>query len=262
MELCNLGVYMPASKEDKQRKKSIRRAKLKRLYHTEHNVYECPAPERNKFISKVYCLFVLSLITGAIGAYIGIAIGHDYNNYWLLFIVEIALLIFALCVRRSVPLNFIALIAFTGFSGFTASPLLNVVIDSGKGQLIMYAFALAVAIFSILSIYVHITKKDYSWMGGFLFSSLLILLIAGVTGILLPDLLNWVIYCSISLLVFCGFVLYDTSRIIIKYDTDEYISATLDLYLDFINIFIDILRIMFDKSSDILEHVDVDIDVL
>lgn len=201
-----------------------------------------------------------------LGAYTGVTMGLGYKHYWLFFVVELLILIVTIIYRKAEPINLFLLFAFTGFSGFTTSPMLNVVIASGKGELITYAFLLSVALFSILSAYVHITKKDFSWMGGFLFTALIILIFAMIAGLLFPGLINWVILCSISLLIFSGFILYDTSLIILKHDVDEYVSATLDLYLDFINIFVDILRILFETSSDVVEKVgdvlgDVDIDI-
>jgi FtsH-binding integral membrane protein len=125
-----------------------------------------------------------------------------------------------------------------------------VFINSGNGHLIAFALALTVGIFGALSWYVHETKEDFSFMGGFLFSALLILVFAGFIGIFFLGTINRLIYSSVGLVLFCGFVLYDTSRIILKYDVEEYVAATLDLYLDFLNIFADILRILFETADE------------
>jgi FtsH-binding integral membrane protein/Zn-finger nucleic acid-binding protein len=223
--------------------------RLTAVYKTESPVSKETSLTRNHFISKVYKLFLASLLTGALGAGIGIFIGHDYSNFWLLFVVELLILIGALIVRRTPGWNLAALFAFTAFSGFTTSPLLNVVIKAGASHLILFALGITILIFGSLSYYVHRTKKDFSFMGGFLTTTLFIFLGVLIFGLIFPAYWNTLLFSGFGILLFCGFILYDTSRIILKYDTEEYVAATLDLYLDFLNIFIDVLRILMETSD-------------
>lgn len=240
----------------RQRGKTVWKEKLSNVYDEKNPVAKESTLTRNKFIAKVYRLFMLSLLTGAIGAGAGVLFGLGYKYFWELFIVEIAILIWAMCVRKDKKWNLLALFSFTTFSGFTISPLLNVAISQGQGDLIPIAFGLTTVLFGSLTWYVHKTKKDFSFMSGFLWSGLLLMVVSGFLGLLIPGLINTLIHCSIGILLFSGFILYDTSRIILKYDVTEYVSAALDLYLDFLNIFVDIFRVLLE-TSDISDFFDI-----
>lgn len=233
----------------KLRQKTVWKEKLSKVYDEGQPVAKQPTLTRNAFIAKVYRLFMLSLLTGALGSGAGVFFGLGYTHFWGLFILELAVLIWAMCVRKNQNWNMLALFSFATISGFTTSPLLNLAITKGQGALIPIAIGLTALLFGALTWYVHKTKKDFSFLGGFLTSSLFVMVVAGITGLFVPGLINILIYCSLGVVLFSGFVLYDTSRVILKYDLDEYVSATLDLYLDFLNIFVDILGILMETSA-------------
>ena len=234
---------------NKLKQRTVWKEKLSRVYYTEEPVSKTTVHVRNQFVAKVYKLFAYSLLAGGVGAGIGIGVELTYTYYWELAILEFLVLFGVIAVRRNKNWNLPALFIFTTLTGLITSPFLNMFIKSGNGHLIALALALTVGIFGVLSWYVHKTKNDFSFMGGFLFSALLILFYAGFIGIFCPGTMSWLIYSCLGLLLFCGFVLFDTSRIILKYNVEEYVAATLDLYLDFINIFADILRILFETAD-------------
>jgi FtsH-binding integral membrane protein len=102
-----------------------------------------------------------------------------------------------------------------------------------------------VGIFGGLTAYVFATKKDFSFMRGMLTTGLIVVFLAVVLNLFLvgSSALSFGISCA-ALLLFSGFVLYDTSNIIRRYPTNEYVAGALSLYLDAFNIFLALLRIL------------------
>ncbi|RYG62174.1 BAX inhibitor (BI)-1/YccA family protein, partial [bacterium] len=99
--------------------------------------------------------------------------------------------------------------------------------------------------FGALTAYAFVSKKDFSFMGGILFVGLIGLVLGGLANaFLFHSPLTSYLMAWFTLLIFSGYVLYDTSNIMQRYDTKGYCSAALSLFLDFFNMFIAILRIL------------------
>ncbi len=235
---------------EKKKKKALRNESLAKIKDVENPVALESTRDRNKFIHRVYKLFFFSLLFSGAGGYLGVILDIGYSSFYKLFFIELLILILAFILRKRKIWNYIILFTFTGFSGFTTSPMLNSLIRDGQSTIIYSSFIATVVLFLSLSFFAYKSKKDFSFMGGFLFSSLTILVLVGLLSLFTTVAVNPLIYSSIGLILFCGFVIYDTSRVLMKYELDEYVSATLDLYLDFINIFVDMLR-LFKYSPDI-----------
>ena len=205
--------------------------------------------ERLVFIKKVYSLLALSMLTAAVGAYLGS--GPLFllvaPNMMLFFILQIGLIFFASFAARKPGLNIIALFSFTTVSGLTLGPLLARVGPTIAAE----AFALTAITFVCLSAYVVYSKKDFSFMSGFLMTGLIVLVIGGLLNMFFiqSGMMHFVM-SGASVLLFSGFILYDTSNILRYYGTDEHVSATLALYLDVLNLFIALLSILGIMSDD------------
>jgi len=199
--------------------------------------------ERLVFIKKVYSLLAMSMGTAAIGAYLGSGplLLLVAPNMMLFFILQIALIFFASFAARKPGLNMVALFSFTTVSGLTLGPLLYQVGPSIAAE----AFALTAITFAGLSMYVVYSKKDFSFMSGFLMTGLIVLVVGGLLNMFFiqSGMMHFVM-SGASVLLFSGFILYDTSNILRYYGTDEYVSATLALYLDVLNLFIALLSIL------------------
>ena len=199
--------------------------------------------ERLVFIKKVYSLLAMSMGTAAIGAYLGSGplLLLVAPNMMLFFILQIALIFFASFAARKPGLNMVALFSFTTVSGLTLGPLLYQVGPSIAAE----AFALTAITFAGLSMYVVYSKKDFSFMSGFLMTGLIVLVVGGLLNMFFiqSGMMHFVM-SGASVLLFSGFILYDTSNIMRYYGTDEYVSATLALYLDVLNLFIALLSIL------------------
>jgi len=205
--------------------------------------------DRLVFIKKVYSLLAMSMGTAAIGAYLGSGplLLLVAPNMMLFFIMQIALIFFASFAARKPGLNMVALFSFTTVSGLTLGPLLYQVGPSIAAE----AFALTAITFAGLSMYVVYSKKDFSFMSGFLMTGLIVLVVGGLLNMFFiqSGMMHFVM-SGASVLLFSGFILYDTSNIMRYYGTDEYVSATLALYLDVLNLFIALLSILGIMSRD------------
>jgi len=205
--------------------------------------------ERLVFIKKVYSLLAMSMGTAAVGAYLGSGplLLLVAPNMMLFFILQIALIFFASFAARKPGLNMVALFSFTTVSGLTLGPLLYQVGPSIAAE----AFALTAITFAGLSMYVVVSKKDFSFMSGFLMTGLIVLVVGGLLNMFFiqSGMMHFVM-SGASVLLFSGFILYDTSNILRYYGTDEYVSATLALYLDVLNLFIALLSILGIMGRD------------
>ena len=205
--------------------------------------------DRLTFIKKVYSLLAMSMGTAAVGAYLGSGplLLLVAPNMMLFFILQFALIIFASFASRRPGLNMVALFSFTTVSGLTLGPLLYQVGPSIAAE----AFALTAITFAGLSLYVVYSKKDFSFMSGFLMTGLIVVIVGGLLNMFFiqSGMMHFVM-SGASVLLFSGFILYDTSNILRYYGTDEYVSATLALYLDILNLFIALLSILGIMSDD------------
>jgi FtsH-binding integral membrane protein len=205
--------------------------------------------DRLAFIKKVYTLLAMSMGSAAVGAYLGSGplLLLVAPNMMLFFILQIALIFFASFAARKPGLNMVALFSFTTVSGLTLGPLLYQVGPSIAAE----AFALTAITFAGLSLYVVYSRKDFSFMSGFLMTGLIVLVVGGLLNMFFiqSGMMHFVM-SGASVLLFSGFILYDTSNILRYYGTDEYVSATLALYLDILNLFIALLSILGIMSDD------------
>lgn len=116
-------------------------------------------------------------------------------------------------------------------------------------QLIMQAFGLTSVVFVTLSAYAITTKKDFSFMRGFLLAGLVIAIVAGIANIFIGSGVVFMALNAGIALLMTGFILYDTSRIVNGGETN-YIRATIALFLDFLNLFVSILHLMGMGNDD------------
>ncbi|MFK8028357.1 MAG: Bax inhibitor-1/YccA family protein [Gammaproteobacteria bacterium] len=134
--------------------------------------------------------------------------------------------------------------AITGLLGFGLGPILSYYLSLSNGpQLIATSLGGTGIIFLALSGYVLTTKRDFSFMGGFLMVGLIIAVLAMVTNIFLQIPALSLALSAAIILVMSGFILFDTSRIINGGETN-YVNATVSLYLSIYNIFVSLLQIL------------------
>ena len=204
--------------------------------------------ERMGFIRKVYALFFAATLF----AIAGVGLGFMFPAVMLWIIAHPFLAFFGLMggvmgaqALRLVPgVNLAALFAFTTLTGVVVSPAIAIYTRLNPAS-IWQAGLMTVGIFGGLTAYVFISNKDFSFLRGMLVTGLIVVFLAVVLNLFLvgSSALSFGISCA-ALLLFSGFVLYDTSNIIRRYPTNEYVAGALDLYLDAFNIFLALLRIL------------------
>ena len=204
-----------------------------------HAAANATVEERMGFLRKVYGLLFLSLIVATAGGFIGQ--GLNPALMFPLFIVEIALIFFAMAVRRKAGWNLFALFSFAAVSGLTLGPV-SLVYNAG---VIQEALVLTVVIFGGLTLYVMFSGRDFSFLGGFLVAGLIVVIAGSLLNIFLfqSPMAEFMIAGG-GVILFSGFILYDTSNILRNYDVQDYTSATLALYLDILNLFLFLLRLI------------------
>lgn len=213
---------------------------------------EASLQERLGFIRKVYSLFFAATLF-AIG---GVLLGFAYEPFrlfalehpWLMLFAVIGGVLGASALRHKPGINLVALFGFTTLTGVMISPLLWYVSLTNPAS-ILQAGVLTVGIFGGLTAYVFISNKDFSFLRGMLVTGLIVVVLAGLLNVLIvgSTALGFATAAA-SLLLFSGFVLYDTSNIIRRYPTNEYVAGALDLYLDAFNIFLALLRLLNSRD--------------
>lgn len=189
--------------------------------------------DRMAFLRKVYGLFLLSLCTTVVAAFISPAVISP-AAFWPLLIAYIGTFIFAMVVQRKPGWNLVALFSFTTVSGLTLGPVM-VIYDLA---VIQEALVLTVLIFGGLTVYVMGSKRDFSFLGGFLLMGILVIIVGGLlNAFVFQSSATQFMIAGGGVILFSGFVLYDTSNILRRYDVRDYTGATLALYLDFVLMF-------------------------
>lgn len=206
-------------------------------------MYEGISPDRVALVQRVYLL-----LTGCIGVASIASVGGltlPASSVLPLFLLALVLLFATFTLRHQEPFNLLALFSFAAVEGLSIGPFINQFISTGQGYIVTEALGLTSATFVALSAYTLYKKQDFDYLGGFLFSSLIGLVVVGLFGAFfgLSQTMH-LIYCYFGVLVFIGYILYDTSQMLLKYDTDEYIVVTINLFLDILNLFVRILSIL------------------
>jgi modulator of FtsH protease len=153
-------------------------------------------------------------------------------------------LLFVTMRLRNSGLGLLALFGFAALEGLSLGQVINAYLHTPNGaSTVADATGLTALAFLGLSTYVHVSGKDFSALRGMLFVGLIVVVVASVIGLFVPSQAYQMTLAAVSALLFCGYILYDTSDIIHGGETN-YIMATMRLYLDILNLFMDLLRLL------------------
>ncbi|HYE15956.1 MAG TPA: Bax inhibitor-1 family protein [Pyrinomonadaceae bacterium] len=208
---------------------------------------EVSVSERMSFVRKVYALFFAATFFAIGGVALGLSIRpllrFAFEHPFIMLFAMLGGVMGAQAVRHVPVVNLLALFGFTTLTGVVISPLIAVVLMTNPGS-ILAAGVMTVAIFGGLTAYVFISKKDFSFMRGMVTVGLIVVVVASLLNMFVMSSALGFAVAAAALLLFSGFVLYDTSNIIRRYPVNEYVAGALSLYLDAFNIFLALLRIL------------------
>jgi len=207
------------------------------------------APEiRQAFVRKVYsillCQIFATVIVGGFLSQSSSAVSWVQSHIWSFYVplfgtlVNLGLLYWK---RHSHPWNYVLLSSFTLMEAFT----LGIVVAFYDNIIVLQALLITLGVFIGLTVFTFQSKYDFEGMGPFLFGALIALCMTGFVQLFIPfgktmDL----IYAIGGCLIFSGYIVYDTYIINAKLSPDEFIMGAISLYLDFINLFLSILRLL------------------
>ncbi|MDH3947716.1 MAG: Bax inhibitor-1/YccA family protein [Gammaproteobacteria bacterium] len=203
----------------------------------------------NKVIRNTYTLLSMTLLFSALTAGVSMTLNLPHPGL-LLTLGGYFGLLFATTRFRNSSLGLAFVFALTGFMGYTLGPILNAYLAlPNGGQVVMTAMGGTGAIFLGLSGYALTTRKDFSFMGGFLMVGILVAFMAGLGAMFfeMPGLSLAV--SSMFVLLMAGLILYETSNIIHGGETN-YIMATVTLFVAIFNLFTSLLHLLGFMNGD------------
>jgi modulator of FtsH protease len=213
------------------------------------------ATEKNKVLRNTYLMLALTMIPTVIGAFIGMTTNfsfmaqHPVVFSLMMFGVMMGLMFGVGALRNSVW-GIVALLGFTLVAGFFLGPILQMALHLKNGaQLVGMAAGGTGIIFGSLATIATVTKKDFSFMGKFLFIGVILLIVASLANMFFQVPVLALTISAIAVLIFSAYILYDVSQIVNGGETN-YVMATMGLYLDIYNIFINLLSLLMVFSGE------------
>jgi FtsH-binding integral membrane protein len=211
--------------------------------------------EQNKVLRNTYMMLALTMIPTVIGAAVGTSINFSFMAqhpimFSLLMFGAMMGSMFAVTALRNSIWGVVALLGFTFLAGVFLGPILQVALHLKNGaQLIGIAAGGTGIIFFSLAGIATVTKKDFSFMGKFLFIGLILLIVASLANLFFQIPALMLTISAIAVLIFSAYILFDVSRIV-QGGESNYVMATLALYLDIYNLFINLLTLLMELAGD------------
>lgn len=198
----------------------------------------------NTVLRNTYALLSMTLLFSAVMAGVSMALNWPYPGPMIVLIGYFGLLFLTTKLRNS-PWGIASVFALTGFMGVTLGPIINMYLYrfGNGGEIVMMALGGTGVIFLAMSGLALTTKKDYSFMGKFLFIGILVAFLAGVGNLFfnLPAL--GLAVSSMFVLLMAGLILFQTQQIV-KGGETNYIMATVTLFVSLFNLFTSLLHLL------------------
>ena len=218
------------------------------IFNTASNAQESVLAT-NKVLRNTYMLLSMTLLFSAVCAAMAMAMGLGQGAGLVLMLVGFGLL-FVVIRTADTSKGIIAIFAFTGVLGASLGPMLTYYLSMPNGSaLVMQALGGTALVFFTLSGYVLTTRKDFSFMGGFLMVGLVVVVVASIANIFFSLPALSLAISAAAVFIMSGLILFDTSRIIHGGETN-YIRATVSLYLNIYNLFIHLLALLGVMGND------------
>jgi modulator of FtsH protease len=204
--------------------------------------------QTNKLIKNTYMLLSMTLIFSGVLAYLSIAMNASHGIAFAASLIGIGLLWFALPRTQNSAAGIPVIFAVTGLLGFGLGPMLSYYL-SVNPNIVMVAMGGTGTIFLGLSGYALTTRKDFSFMGGFIFVGMLVAIGAMLLNLFLGIPALALAVSAAVIMIMSGYILFQTSAMIHGGETN-YISATAGLFIAILNIFTSLLHILGAFSDD------------
>lgn len=200
---------------------------------------------------KLLRMFTLTILVSFLGSFVGMFVPPAL--FLPLIVVELVMLVAAFIIRRrGKGIGYGFVFSFCFVSGITVFPSIAYYTSIGGPSLVTTAFLMTGIIFAGLTAYAYYSKRDFSFLGSFLFVGVLVLIGFSLIGLFVGPIGGTLgmIIAALGVLVFSGYILYDISQYKHGIAESEMPLAVLNLYLDFINLFLYLLRLLGILQSD------------
>jgi len=203
----------------------------------------------NKVIRNTYLLLSMTLLFSAVMAGLGVAWKLPHPGLIITLVGYFGLLLLTVKLRNS-GWGLVSVFALTGFMGYTLGPIVSHYLSlPNGGQTVMTAMAATAAIFVGLSAYALTTRRDFSFMGGFLMVGILTAFLAGLGAIFFEMPALSLAVSAMFVLLMSGLILYETSNIIRGGETN-YVMATVTLFVAIFNLFTSLMHLLGFMNGD------------
>lgn len=203
--------------------------------------------ERATLVRRTYSLVLVSVLVTMVGATFGLSQPRVMQavaaHPFISFLAVMAPLLLATRMKTEFPMNIGLVLLFTFAEGVFISPMLYVYGRSQPG-VIMQAAILTLGAFGVLTAYAFVSRRDFSAWGSFLMVGLWVLIGTMVLNFFFRNELASLWLAAMTVLLFSGMLIFDTWRLRNVYGPDEYVGAAVQIYLDLLNMFMAILRLL------------------
>ena len=204
----------------------------------------------NRLIRNTYSLLALTLLFSGLTAGLSMVLAVPPMAYLLCAGGALVLIWFVLPKAARSANGLWVVFGITGLLGFGLGPILSLYLALPNGSsVVMTALGGTGVIFLALSGYALTTRRDFSFLGGFLFTGFIVVLVAIIANLFLQIPVLSLVISAVVILIMSGFILFDTGRMVNGGETN-YILATVSLYLSIFNIFIHLLHLLGIASGD------------
>lgn len=208
--------------------------------------------ERATLVKRTYALVLVSVLVTIGGAMFGFSqprvMAAAANHPILMFLIMLAPLFLAMRARTAFPANIGFVLLFTFIEGIWLSPLLWLYNQTQPG-VVGQAGILTASAFAVLTIYAWTSKRDFSAWGGFLTVGIFVLIGTMILNFFFRNETAGLWMAAVGVVLFSGLLIYDTWRLRNVYGPDQYVQAAVQIYLDLLNMFLFILRLLGGRRS-------------
>ena len=218
------------------------------LQSLEYQFLNTSTVDRNRVLRNTYWLLAISMVPTVLGAWLGVASGLSYalsgGLGLIVFLVGAFGFIYAIERTKNSAAGVPVLLGFTFFMGIMLSRLIAMVLGFKNGtELVMTAFGGTAGVFFLMASLSTMIKRDLSGLAKWLYVGAIVLMVGSLINVFVGSTAGMMAISMLSIAIFSAYMLYDIKEIIDGGETN-YISATLSLYLDIINVFQSLLALL------------------